>query len=102
LPPLAPSLASRQLLKPPHPPPHPKRSQISRRRHLELLEGDQLLRQARLGSVFVGLAEGPVTFLPTYKFEKGGRGWGWGWERGYRQELVGRICVSGNGRFYLV
>ncbi|KAI8465810.1 MAG: Endonuclease/exonuclease/phosphatase [Monoraphidium minutum] len=44
---------------------------ISRRRHLELLEGDQLLRQAAAGAVFVGLAEGPVTFMPTYKFEKG-------------------------------
>lgn len=38
------------------------------------MEGDQLLRQARLGAVFVGLAEGPITFMPTYKFEKGERG----------------------------
>jgi len=57
---------------PPHPPTH--RPQISHRRHLDLLEGDQLLRQARRCNVFVGLAEGPVTFLPTYKFEKGALG----------------------------
>ena len=46
-------------------------AKISRRRHLELLAGDQLLRAARAGEAFVGLAEAPVAFLPTYKFEKG-------------------------------
>ncbi|GBF99290.1 inositol polyphosphate phosphatase [Raphidocelis subcapitata] len=44
---------------------------ISRRQHLQLLGGDQMLREAHRGAIFVGLGEGPITFLPTYKFEKG-------------------------------
>ena len=31
-----------------------------------------MLREAHRGAIFVGLGEGPITFLPTYKFEKGG------------------------------
>ncbi|KAF8071307.1 IP5P13 [Scenedesmus sp. PABB004] len=36
-----------------------------------LLAGDQCLRETARGAVFHGLAEGPIAFLPTYKFEKG-------------------------------
>jgi phosphatidylinositol-bisphosphatase len=36
-----------------------------------LLPGDQLTRERARGNVFRGLAEAPLRFLPTYKFEKG-------------------------------
>lgn len=36
-----------------------------------LLPGDQLTRERQGGRVFRGLAEAPLRFLPTYKFEKG-------------------------------
>jgi hypothetical protein len=46
--------------------------QISARQHLSLLGGDQATREmVTYGRIFQGLAEGPITFLPTYKFEKG-------------------------------
>jgi hypothetical protein len=38
---------------------------------LELLSGDQCIREVSRGAIFHGLAEGPIRFLPTYKFEKG-------------------------------
>lgn len=45
--------------------------QISAKQHLALLSGDQCLREVARGAIFHGLAEGPISFLPTYKFEKG-------------------------------
>ncbi|WIA12339.1 hypothetical protein OEZ85_012390 [Tetradesmus obliquus] len=44
---------------------------ISAKQHLALLSGDQCLREVARGAIFHGLAEGPISFLPTYKFEKG-------------------------------
>lgn len=45
--------------------------QISNEKHLDLLSGDQCIREMAKGTIFHGLAEGPIRFLPTYKFEKG-------------------------------
>jgi hypothetical protein len=45
-------------------------AQIAARQHTELLTGDQCGREMARGSIFHGLAEGPIHFLPTYKFEK--------------------------------
>lgn len=45
--------------------------QIAAGQALDLLSGDQCGAEMRRGAIFHGLAEGPVTFLPTYKFEKG-------------------------------
>jgi hypothetical protein len=45
--------------------------QIAGRQHADLLTGDQCSREMARGSIFHGLAEGPISFLPTYKFEKG-------------------------------
>ncbi len=45
--------------------------QISAGKHLDLVPGDQCTREAQRGTIFVGMAEGPLSFLPTYKFEKG-------------------------------
>lgn len=50
---------------------------IVTRNHLELLDKDQCCREMRRGSIFHGLTEGPITFYPTYKFEKG-----WPWVEG--------------------
>ncbi len=36
-----------------------------------LVEGDQLLHEQAAGRVAVGFTEGPLTFLPTYKLDKG-------------------------------
>eukprot|EP00775_Hariotina_reticulata_P006490 gene6490-6717_t len=44
---------------------------IAALQHLDLLSGDQLTREMARGNIFHGLAEGPISFLPTYKFEKG-------------------------------
>lgn len=44
--------------------------QIAARQHTDLLTGDQCGREMARGSIFQGLAEGPIRFLPTYKFEK--------------------------------
>jgi hypothetical protein len=49
----------------------PAALQISAKQHLDLLSGDQCIREMARGSIFHGLAEGPIRFLPTYKFEKG-------------------------------
>ncbi|KAF6261315.1 hypothetical protein COO60DRAFT_1636898 [Scenedesmus sp. NREL 46B-D3] len=46
-------------------------SKISNEKHLDLLSGDQCIREMAKGTIFHGLAEGPIRFLPTYKFEKG-------------------------------
>lgn len=45
--------------------------QIAAKRHMELLPGDQLLREMKRGIIFHGLTEGRISFMPTYKFEKG-------------------------------
>lgn len=45
--------------------------QISAQKYLDLLSGDQCSREMSQGRIFHGLAEGPITFMPTYKFEKG-------------------------------
>ena len=46
--------------------------QISAGKHLCLLPGDQAGREmVKHGRIFHGLVEGPITFMPTYKFEKG-------------------------------
>jgi len=39
--------------------------------HATLLHSDQLKRQLRHKTVFAGFQEGPLNFLPTYKFDKG-------------------------------
>lgn len=44
--------------------------QIAARQHMDLLTGDQCSREMARGTIFHGLAEGPIRFLPTYKFEK--------------------------------
>ncbi|CDS10954.1 hypothetical protein LRAMOSA03219 [Lichtheimia ramosa] len=36
-----------------------------------LYQADQLQREMRLGNVFQGYEEGPITFLPTYKYDNG-------------------------------
>lgn len=38
-----------------------------------LLEQDQLLNQKKLGNVFVGWKEAPITFPPTYRYNRGDR-----------------------------
>ena len=38
---------------------------------VRLMPGDQLSRERARGAAFRGLAEAPVRFLPTYKFERG-------------------------------
>jgi len=37
----------------------------------ELLEFDQCLKQVRTGEIFADMDEAPITFPPTYKFDKG-------------------------------
>jgi len=34
-----------------------------------LLKKEQLLREKSAGKVFIGFKEGPITFLPTYKYQ---------------------------------
>jgi hypothetical protein len=46
--------------------------QISAGKYLQLLPGDQAGREmVKHGRIFHGLVEGPITFMPTYKFDKG-------------------------------
>ena len=41
----------------------------------ELLKADQMLQQRYQRKVFNGYTEGPITFLPTYKFDPGTDDW---------------------------
>ncbi|XP_014262113.1 inositol polyphosphate 5-phosphatase OCRL-1 isoform X2 [Cimex lectularius] len=40
-----------------------------------ILENDQLVKQHRLKKVFVGYKEGPINFMPTYKYDPGTDNW---------------------------
>ncbi len=47
--------------------------QIAAGEHLELLSSDQCIQQARAGRILAGMAEGPITFTPTFKLLRGRR-----------------------------
>ena len=44
---------------------------IKRGQHAVLRQNDQMKNEIDKGAVFGGLREGPLNFLPTYKFDRG-------------------------------
>lgn len=48
---------------------------VSKNNFKSVLEADQLKQQHHVGNVFKGYKEGPINFLPTYKYDPGTNEW---------------------------